>query len=84
MAEDPVSVHRKIGIRDMIEACRYEAHRIEGTQRALVEGGLRAAPAEDQMERVRVFDATALFLERIEPYIDDLVRRQQWKNRRHG
>lgn len=87
MADDGVSVHQKIGFAEMISACKAEAHRIETAQKALVEAGLRTEPAPTELHRARVFDATALMLERIEPYLDELrqiVRRKQFQARRFG
>lgn len=78
---DEVMPHDKIGIEEMIDACRTEAYRIENSQRALVEMRLRGSPDPIQMRRRAVFDAIALMLERIDPHLDELrriVARRRW------
>lgn len=73
---------KRFDVQEMIDACRAEAHRIEGTQKALIEAALRAAPDPDQMRKVDLFDATANFLEGIRPYLAEF--REYVYQRRRG
>jgi hypothetical protein len=66
--------HRVISIAEMIDACRAEAHRIQSTQRALVESALALKADPEQVRRADVFDHVALLLERVEPYLAEIKR----------
>jgi len=48
---------------EISQAIADEAWRLESTQRALLMGGLRAAPCPDVMRRIAVLDAGARFLD---------------------
>ena len=85
MTDAEILGHDKITMRDMIDACRYEAHRIDGSQKALVEGLMRAAPDPEALRRRDVLDATANFIERFAPHFHDFkqyIGRQRFGGRR--
>lgn len=64
----------RFGIGDFIAAIRAEAHRREGSLRALLAAGhiAETSPATATLRRsIACFDAAALFLERLQPFIPD-------------
>lgn len=78
------SPHLRFDIPDFIRVIRAEAHRRDGTQKALVACG--AATAEDQAARreIECLDAAALFLERLEPFIPDFREYLRGRRRSQG
>jgi hypothetical protein len=81
-ADTQVLGHRAITLADMIEACRYEAHRIQGTQSALMEAAMIVEKDPAEIRRMEVLDATANFIERFAPSFFEFRR---WLDgRRYG
>lgn len=64
-AAPDVEVDAPVKIDEMMSVLRWHAHREEGSQTALVEGGYRTDWCPQARRRIKVLDQTALFLERI-------------------
>lgn len=80
----------RFGIADFAAAIRAEAHRREGTLQALLHAGLidaKSANATALRRDVACFDAAALFLERLQPFIPDFrayLRGRRFSQGRRG
>lgn len=78
------------GVDDFVAAIRAEAHRRDGTLKALLAAGCIAEASPDARalrRQVDCFDAAALFLERLQPYIPDFrdyLRGRRFSQGRRG
>lgn len=59
----------RIGLEEMARVVTDEAIRIEGSQAALVAGGLRVTPHEGELRRAEVMRQIGLLLDRLKPHM---------------
>lgn len=75
MSEAPKLAEKRkpVRLKDMIFMTHMEGHRIRDSERCSVMAKLRRAPCPKEIERAEVFEATARFLERLDPVLRQVL-----------
>ena len=75
MSDAPRSADERkpVRLKDMIFMAEVEGYRIRDSERCSVMAKLRRAPCPKAIERAEVFEATARFLERLQPVLRQVL-----------